>query len=91
MPKMVITHGVVDADNWLKPEHKKERAGGIVAMGGADVRDFVAEDGSNAVAISADVQDVAAALATIAAPPPELGALMEKHGVILPLKIYVEK
>ncbi len=91
MPKMVITHGVVDVDNWLKSEHKRERADAIGGMGGADVRDFVAEDGSKAVAVTAEVQDLAAVRAAITSPPPELGAAMERHGVLPPLTVYIEK
>ena len=47
MPKMVITHGVVDVENWLS--FKAERAGHIAGMGGLNAVDLVAEDGSNAV------------------------------------------
>jgi len=55
MPKMVITHGVADVETWLS--FKSERAGHIAAMGGLNAVDLVAEDGSNAVAIIADVAD----------------------------------
>jgi hypothetical protein len=89
MPKIVITHGVVDVDNWLR--FKSERADAIGGMGGANVVDHVAEDGSNAVAVSAEVDDVTAVLAAIASPPPELGDAMERHGVVPPLSIYVAK
>jgi hypothetical protein len=90
MPKIVITHSVVDVNNWLK--FKAERAEIIVAtLGGANVADFVAEDGSNAVAVTGEVPDPAALMATIASPPPELGAAMERHGVVPPLTLYVEK
>jgi hypothetical protein len=60
-------------------------------MGGSNVVDHVASDGSNAVAITTDMADVDAALGAIASPPPELGAVMGRHGVILPLFIYVER
>ena len=53
--------------------------------------DHVALDGSNIVAISADTDDVAAMMDAISSPPPELGAAMERHGVIPPLTVYVEK
>ncbi len=89
MPKMIITHGVVDVDNWLR--FKSERADAIAGMGGANAVDHVAHDGSNAVAISADVADVAGVMASLASPPPEVGAAMEKHGVLPPLVVYVEK
>jgi hypothetical protein len=37
------------------------------------------------------VDDVAGVMAAISSPPAELGAAMEKHGVIPPLAVYVEK
>ena len=89
MPKIIITHDVVDVDNWLT--FKSERAEAIGGMGGANVVDHVAQDGSNAVAVSADVDDLAAVMAAIASPPPELGEAMERHGVVPPLAIYVAK
>jgi hypothetical protein len=79
----------VDADNWLR--FKAERAGAIAGMGGTNVVDHVAHDGSNSVAITADTDDVAALMDAISSPPPELGAAMERHGVIPPLTVYVEK
>ena len=48
-------------------------------------------DGSNNVAISADVQDLAGAQATMTSLSPEDAALEEKHGVIQPLMVYIEK
>ena len=89
MPRMIITHNVVDVASWLS--FKEERAGAISAMGGSQVVDHVAEDGSNAVAIAANVDDVAAVLAGLASPPPELHAAMERHGVLPPVTVYVEK
>ncbi|MHB8378846.1 MAG: hypothetical protein ACYDB2_02870 [Acidimicrobiales bacterium] len=89
MAKMVITHGVADVEAWLS--FKTERATAITAMGASHVVDLVAEDGSNAVAISATVDDVAAVLAATASPSPELGATMARHGVVPPLTVYVER
>ena len=89
MPKMVITHGVVDVDTWLR--FKSERADSIAAMGGTNAVDHVAHDGSNAVAVTADVDDAAGMMAGLASPPPEIAAVMEKHGVLPPLVAYVEK
>ena len=89
MAKMVVTHGVVDIDNWLKG--KAERADAITSMGCSNVVDYVAEDGSNAIAVTADVSDLAAVMATMSSPPPEMAAAMERHGVMPPLTIYIEK
>ena len=89
MPKVVITHGVADLDIWLKG--KSERAEAIGGMGGANVVDHVAHDGGNTVAITFDADDVDAVMAILAAPPAELTAAMERHGVVPPLTTYVER
>lgn len=89
MPKMVVTHSVVDVDNWLKG--KAERADAVTAMGCTNVVDYVAEDGSKAIAITADVIDLPAVMAVMSSPPAELAAAMERHGVLPPLTIYIEK
>jgi hypothetical protein len=54
------------------------------------VVDYVAEDGSNNIAITADVDDFAALQAMLAAPPSEVQALMDDHGVVPPITAYVE-
>lgn len=89
MPKIVAIHGVVDVAKWL--EFKSERADAVAALGGSNVVDHVAQDGSNSVALTADVSDVEGLLAALSSPPPEVGAVMERHGVIPPLTIYVEQ
>ena len=88
MPKMVITHNVADVDAWLS--QAAERAEAIGSLGGSNVVDHVAHDGSKTVAVTTDVEDVAAMMATLSAPPPELAAVMEKHGVQPPLIAYVQ-
>jgi len=88
MPRVVITHAVVDVQRWL--EGKAERASVISAVG-TNVTDTVALDGSNQIALTVDVNDLAALQAMLASPPPEVAALMEKHGVIPPLTAYVER
>ena len=88
MPKMVITHSVADVDNWLG--FKAERAEAFGGLGGTNVVDHVAHDGSKTVAVAADVADVDAIMAALGSPPPELAAAMEKHGVLPPLAVYVE-
>jgi hypothetical protein len=89
MPKVVITHNVVDVEKWLLG--KSERADAIGTIGGTNVVDHVAQDGGNAVAISADIEDVAAAIATLASPPAEMAAAMESHGVLPPLTVYIAR
>lgn len=87
MPKVVVTHNVVDVNKWL--EFKSERADAIAMLGGSNVVDHVAQDGSNSVAIAADLDDVEGFMATVASPPPEVGAIMERHGVLPPLTMYI--
>lgn len=87
MPKVVLTHAVIEVERWLKG--KEERAAAMGAVG-ANVTDYVAADGSKAVAITADIRDMDAAQALMASPPPEIAAQMESHGVIQPITLYVE-
>jgi hypothetical protein len=88
MPKIVITHAVVDVERWLKG--KAERAA-VIGPYATNVTDHVAMDGSNNIAVTADVHDMAGAQAMMASPSPEDAAAMERHGVIPPLTVYVEK
>jgi hypothetical protein len=89
MAKVVITHSVADVDTWL--QGKGERAEAIGQLGGTNVQDHVAADGGNAIAVTCDMDDVEAALATMASPPPEMAEVMQKHGVIPPLTVYVAR
>jgi hypothetical protein len=88
MPRIIITHGVADVDTWLS--YKDERAEAISALGGTNVIDHKAQDGSAVVAISADVADVDAMLGAIASPTPEMAEVMQRHGVQPPLTAFVE-
>ena len=88
MPKIVITHKVKDIETWLKG--KEERIAALSPFA-SHVTDHVAMDGTNNVAITAEVHDMAAAQTTLAAPPPEMAAAMERHGVIQPVAVHIEK
>ena len=88
MPKLVITHAVEDLDRWLAG--KSERAAAIESGSGSNVTDFVAADGSNNVAISADVADVEQLKAMLASPPPDVLEKMQAHGVVQPITAYVQ-
>jgi hypothetical protein len=88
MPKVVITHAVEDIDRWL--QGKAERAAAIESGTGSNVTDFVADDGSNNVAVSADVADVDTVKSMLAAPPAEVLDRMEAHGVVQPITLYIE-
>jgi len=88
MPKMVITHPVVDVERWL--QGKAERVGEFGTFA-TDVTDHVAADGSNNVAITADIHDLAGAQTALDSPSPEGAAAAERHGVIPPVTVYIEK
>ena len=88
MPRIVITHDVVDMERWLTG--KDERAAAIGSIG-TDVTDHVAMDDSNRVAVTASIHDMDALRALLDSPPPEVAAQMEAHGVVPPLTVYVEK
>jgi hypothetical protein len=88
MPKMVITHAVVDVDRWL--QGKAERVQ-IIEKYATDVTDHVAADGSNNVAITADIHDMAGLQALMDSPSPDDIDAQERHGVIPPITAYIEK
>jgi hypothetical protein len=89
MPNIVITHSVADVDTWL--QFKAERADAIGTLGGTNVVDHAAQDGSNTVAVTTEVDDVEGMMAVLSSPPPEVAAVMEKHGVMPPFVVYVER
>lgn len=88
MPKVVLTHAVADIERWL--QGKQERATAIESASGSNVTDYVAHDGSNNIAVTADVADVGTMRAMLASPPPEVLAQMEAHGVVPPVTAYIE-
>lgn len=88
MTKIVITHAVIDIDRWL--EGKADRTAAISRYA-TQVTDHVAPDGSTDVAITADVHDMAGLQAMLASPPADVAAQMERHGVVPPIAIYIEK
>ena len=88
MPRIVAVHAVADLPRWL--EGKAERAAALESASASNVTDHVAADGSNNVAITAEVADVDALSSMLASPPPEVLALMEKHGVVPPITAYIE-
>ena len=88
MPKVVITHAVKDVDTWLKGKEERATMFGQFAT---NVTDHVAMDGSNNVAITADIHDMAGAQAMMASPSPEAAAQAESHGVLQPMTVYIEK
>jgi hypothetical protein len=89
MAKMVITYGVADVETWLG--FKQERAESIAAVGGRNPVDLPAHDGSNAVAVMADADDPAAVMAALTSRSADVAAAMQRHGVLPPRTIYIEK
>ena len=89
MPKIVITHAVEDIDRWL--QGKEGRRAALESGTGSNITDYVAADGSNNIAVTADVSDVAALQGMLTSPPPEVLAAMQDHGVVQPITAYVEK
>lgn len=88
MPRMVVAHSVVEVERWLRG--KDERAAAFSQFG-SDVRDYVAVDGSNQVAVTVEVHDLDGAQAMMASMPPEVAAQAESHGVIPPIAAYIER
>ena len=88
MPRIVAIHAVADIPRWL--EGKAERAAAIESVSGSNVTDYVAADGSDNVAITADIADADALKTMLASPPAEVLELMEKHGVVPPISAYFE-
>ena len=88
MPKIVATHAVVDLERWLSG--KAERAAAIESWSGSNVTDFVAQDGSNMIAVTADIADLDTMMSLMASPSPEDVATMEGHGVIPPITVYIQ-
>ena len=87
MPKMVMTHSVEDVARWLTG--KEERAA-LLGAAGTNVTDYVAVDGSNSIAVTMDIADLAMLQEMLASPPPETLAAMQRHGVVPPVTAYIE-
>jgi hypothetical protein len=76
MPKLVATHDVKDVDHWVsKHDERVEIFSGFAT----NIVSYVAADGSNRVALSADITDMAAMAAYMQSPKAAEG--MEAHGV----------
>ena len=88
MPKVIITHAVADIDRWLAGS--ADRSAAIESASGSNVTDYVAHDGSTNIAITADVADLEQLAGMLAAPPPDVLAKMEAHGVVPPIHAYVQ-
>ena len=88
MSKLVITHAVVDIERWLKG--KQERVADIGPYA-TNITDYVAMDGSKNIAVTADIHDMEGLQALMSSPSPEDAAAQERHGVIQPIFVYIER
>jgi len=81
-------HAVADVEHWLR--FHGERVAQLAPFA-TNVTDHAAIDGSNIVALTMDVHDMAGMQSALASPSPELTAAMERHGVIPPIAAHIEK
>lgn len=86
MPKVVFTHPVKDRAHWASKHSERVEA---FAAWGANVVDYLSADGSNNVAVSVDVHDLAAMQAALRSP--DIAAAKQAHGVLEPLTMHIEK
>lgn len=85
MPRMVGTHAVKDVKHWASKG--KERVE-IFAPFATEVVSYVAADGSNQVAVAANIHDMEGMMAFMQTP--ESAAAMEADGVIPPVIFHLE-
>jgi len=86
MSKVVFTHPVSDRAHWASKHSERVAA---FASWGTNVTDYLSADGSNKVAVSVDVHDMAAMQAALTSP--EIAAAKKAHGVLEPLTIHIER
>jgi hypothetical protein len=79
---------VEDVERWLGG--KAARAAAFGSVGGSNVTDHVAADGSNNIAVTAEASDVEAVKAMVASPPADIMENMQAHGVVPPITVYVQ-
>ena len=85
MPRIVGTHAVKDVKHWASKGDERVEA---FAPFATDVVSYVAADGSNQVAVSANIHDMEGMMAAMQTP--EMAAAMESHGVIQPVVFHIE-
>ena len=85
MPRIVGIHAVKDVKHWASKGDERVEA---FAPFATDVVSYVAADGSNQVAVSANIHDMEGMMAFM--PTPESVAAMEAHGVIQPVIFHIE-
>jgi hypothetical protein len=85
MPRVVATHAVNDVKHWASKGDERVEILGPFAT---EIVSYVAADGSNRVAVSANVHDMEGMMAAMQTP--EMAAAMESHGVIQPVVFHIE-
>ena len=85
MPRIVITHEVKDVKHWASKGDERVE---IIGPFATDIVSYVAADGSNRVALSANIHDMEGMMAM--SQTPEAAAAMESHGVIPPIVFHLE-
>jgi hypothetical protein len=89
MPRITVTHGVDDLAGWL--DAADERAETIGKLGGTNVVDQLARDGSSTVAVSLDTDDVEGLITALTAPGPEIAGMMKPRFIVPPVSIFVAR
>jgi hypothetical protein len=82
---MVATHEVKDVKNWASKSDERVE---MMVPFATEIVSYVAADGSNKVAISANIHNMEGMMAMMQTP--EAAAAMESHGVIPPVVFHLE-
>jgi hypothetical protein len=82
---MVVTHEVKDVKHWASKGDERVE---VLAPFGTNVVSYVAADGSNRIAVSANIHDMEGMM--VMSQTPESVAMMEAHGVIPPIVFHLE-
>ena len=85
MPRIVATHEVKDVKHWASKGDERVE---IIGPFATEIVSYVAADGSNKVAVSANVHNMEGLMAMMQTA--EAAAAMEAHGVIQPVVFHAE-
>ena len=85
MPRVVATHAVKDVKHWASKGDERVKD---LAPFATEVVSYVAADGSDRVAVSANIHDMEGMMAYMQTP--KTAETMEAHGVIQPVVLHIE-
>jgi len=85
MPRIVATHEVKDVKHWASKGDERVE---VFSPFATEVVSYVAADGSNQVAVSANIHDMEGMMAFMQTP--EAAAAMEADGVLQPIVFHIE-